>query len=150
MTSRTVSRLRAGGGTTLTSTSRIELTSSPAATENSKRLIDRFHAAVELAPFHGSQRLGVFLAVGEPVGHPGRIGNPVSGPNLDRERERVAAGDLERRPRVAQGQVRLLGPAIAAPGNEQPPQGDSRLHGSRKRDHSRQTAAPRRPGSPLG
>ena len=107
-TSRTVESIEGGRRTTLTSTSRIELTVVAAGDREPERLVDRLQPAVELAPLRGPERLDVFFTVGEAVGGPGRVGNPVSGPDLHRKGERVAAGDLERRP------LRRSGPGASA------------------------------------
>ena len=75
-TRRTVRRLRAGGGTTLTSTSRIELAVVAAGDREAERLVDGLEPAAELAPLRGPERLDDLLAVGEAVGDPGRRPGP--------------------------------------------------------------------------
>ena len=96
---------------------------------------------MELSPFGGAERLGEFFAVGERVVRVGRFGNAVTRSHLDRDGERVAPGDLQGRAMLLQGEVGGLRPAIPAPGDEEPAQGEPAGEGRTEADQAAAKAA---------
>ena len=123
-TSRTVRSLTTGGGTTLTATSRTEVASSPAATEN---VNDRSTASIrprKIAPLDGAERLGR-RSRRRRTGRPPwpRTGTRSPLRHRDGQRERLAPRDLARAsPCRAGSGASACGQRSAPNGQEQPPQ----------------------------
>ena len=138
-TSLIASDFTAGGGTTATAISRIDVESSPAATEKWKGLIDRLDPSPELAPFKRPKRLTGLLAVGEAIDRFRAVRYLVAGPDLNRQRKRIPASDLEGGLAVVQNEMGLTRPACRSKGNKQACSGQSATVPARRRAINRRS-----------